>query len=274
MHKESLNLTGERLLTTVLGESATEHLHRYAIAMRYCGDKEVLDIACGEGYGSALLATVATRVTGVDLDEAAVAHAARKYKRPALEFLQGSCDTIPLRDASVDVVVSFETIEHHDRHAEMISELRRVLRPGGLLLISTPDRVNYTEKPGYHNPFHVKELDRTEFRQLLGASFRNVEIAYQRITHGSLITPEDNGAAGFDLMRGTFDHVAPMTVEPVYLVAMASEGPLPKLAPSLFDGEEVLRRQFDAVLSSASYRLGHQLLQPLRWVSRMFRAHK
>lgn len=269
MHDESLKLTGERLMTTVSGESVTEHLHRYAIALRYCAGKEVLDIACGEGYGSALLAQKATRVTGVDLDPAAVAHAARKYVRPNLVFRQGSCDAIPLPDAAADVVVSFETIEHHVRHAEMIREIRRVLRPGGLLLISTPDRVNYTEKSGYRNPFHVKELDRAQFRDLLAGSFRHVSLAVQRITHGSLVVPEAAGAPGLDLLSGSFDAVGPWDVAPVYFIALASDEPLPAVVASFFAGEDVLRRQFDAVLASASYRLGHRLLQPIRWLSKM-----
>jgi O-antigen biosynthesis protein len=236
--------------------------------MPYCAGKEVLDIACGEGYGSALLRQVATRVTGVDIAPAAVEHAAAKYRRPHLDFRQGSCDAIPLPDGSVDVVVSFETLEHHDRHVEMIREIHRVLRPGGLVLISTPDTVNYSEKPGYRNPFHVKELTRDEFRDLLMHSFRHVSLALQRIAHGSLVVPENGGASGLGLLGGSFDGVEPHAVEPVYLIAWASDSPLPPLAASFFDGEAVLRRQFDAVLSSASYRLGHRLLEPVRWISR------
>lgn len=268
MRDETLKVTGERLMTNVSGESVTEHLHRYALAMPYCAGKEVLDIACGEGYGSALLRHVATRVTGVDIAPAAVAHAAAKYQRPNLEFRQGSCDAIPLPDASVDVVVSFETLEHHDRHVEMIREIRRVLRPGGLVLISTPNTLNYSEKPGYRNPFHVKELTRDQFRDLLTGSFRHVSLAVQRITHGSLVVPDHGGATDLSLLRGSFDAVEPHAVEPVYLIAWASDSPLPPLTASFFDGEAVLRQQFDAVLSSASYRLGHRLLQPVRWLSR------
>ena len=272
MADESLQVTGERLMTTVCSESVTEHLHRYALARHYCAGKTVLDVASGEGYGSALLAGVAARVIGVDLDPAAVAHAAAKYVLPHLEFRQGSCEAIPLADGAVDVVVSFETIEHHDRHAEMLREIRRVLRPGGLVVISTPDRTNYSEKPGYRNPFHVKELTCAEFRDLLASSFRNVALALQRITHGSLIVPEAGGGEGLELLRGSFTTVESFEVEPVYVVALASDGPLPPIQASFYDGEDVLRRTFEAVLSSASYRLGHRLLQPVRWLARRFGA--
>jgi SAM-dependent methyltransferase len=272
MRDQGIELTGERLLTTVSGESVTEHLHRYALAQRYCVGKEVLDIACGEGYGSNLLQQVAARVTGVDIDPTAVGHAAAKYGRPNLTFLQGSCDAIPLADKAFDVVVSFETLEHHAKHTEMLSEIRRVLKPGGLLLISTPDRVNYSEQPGYTNPFHVKELTRAEFRSLLEDSFRNVSILLQRITHGSIVVPEEKGAAELDLLAGSFDSVGPWGVAPVYLIALASDGPLAPIAASFFVGEDILGRQFDAVLTSASYRLGHRLLQPGRWLSRFLKA--
>ena len=120
------------------GDIELEHLHRYAIARDLAYGKDVLDIACGEGYGSELLATVARKVTGVDISEEAIAHAARKYVRPNIAFAVGSCACIPLAEANVDLVVSFETIEHHDRHLEMMQEIGRVLRPTGVLIISSP----------------------------------------------------------------------------------------------------------------------------------------
>lgn len=274
MGDESLKLTGERLMTTVSSESVTEHLHRYAIAMQYCTGKEVVDIACGEGYGSSLLSQTAARVTGVDLDSAAVAHAARKYQRVNLDFRQGSCEAIPLPKAAVDVVLSFETIEHHDKHTEMLQEIRRVLRPGGLVIISTPDRVNYSEKPGYKNPFHIKELDRREFLDLLMRSFPHVSLALQRITYGSLIVPDHGAPAPLELLHGSFEVIGPLQMEPVYFIAFASDEPLPPVAASFFDGEDVLDRQVKSILSSASYRLGHTILQPVRLASRLFRKRK
>src|SRR5258706_15489259 len=110
--------TGERLETHEQGEGMIEHLHRYAIAMEKCRGKSVLDIASGEGYGSSLLATTALKVTGVDIDAETVRAANEKYtiKNNKLEFLQGSADHIPFATGIFDIVVSFETIEHHDKH--------------------------------------------------------------------------------------------------------------------------------------------------------------
>src|SRR6266404_3605010 len=111
-----MEFTGERFLPTVEGELKTEHFHRYAFSFPFVRNKIVLDIASGEGYGSAFLARYAHYVVGVDIDSEAVTHANRKYAtQQNLKFLTGGCDNIPLADASIDIVTSFETIEHHDK---------------------------------------------------------------------------------------------------------------------------------------------------------------
>jgi len=113
------NSTGERLLTGYFDRFTVEHLHRYALTRRLDHGKDVLDIASGEGYGSNLLASVANTVIGVDIDPMVVRHAKNKYSKNNLDFLTGSCSSIPLEPDSVDLVVSFETLEHHDQHEEM-----------------------------------------------------------------------------------------------------------------------------------------------------------
>jgi ubiquinone/menaquinone biosynthesis C-methylase UbiE len=104
--------SGERIETFVLNQTTVEHLHRYGIAMQFAAGKTVLDIACGEGYGSKLLSSKALRVTGVDIDFETIANAKQKYISPNLTFTQGSADKIPVEDASIDVVISFETIDY------------------------------------------------------------------------------------------------------------------------------------------------------------------
>jgi len=132
-----LEFTGERFVPGIAGEIAHEHWHRYAFARRLGAGKRVLDVACGEGYGSALLAGVAGSVTGIDIDAAAVAHARQRYAALAnVSFAEGSAATLPLPDASVDVVVSFETIEHLPRadQPRMLAEIARVLTEDGVLV--------------------------------------------------------------------------------------------------------------------------------------------
>jgi len=169
-----LEFTGERYVPGTTGEIAHEHWHRYAFARRFVAGRRVLDVACGEGYGSALLSEAAAKVVGVDIDAATLAHARSAYKdRPNVEFIEGSASQLPVADASVDVVVSFETIEHLDAadQPKMLAEFARVLASDGLLILSSPNRPQYSDARSYVNPFHRHELDRDELAALLAPHF-------------------------------------------------------------------------------------------------------
>jgi len=246
--EHNLDFTGERFIPGVTGEIEMEHYHRYHLACEIVGGKQVLDIACGEGYGSALMARHAQKVIGVDIDPGAVDHARDAYRSGNLEFHCGSCTAIPLPDASVDVVVSFETIEHHAQHHEMMREIVRVLRPDGVLMISSPDRVEYSEKPAFHNEFHVKELDRAELEELILQYFPTFELYGQRTTMASMIgrikpiSPVTSNQA--DAIRhywseegGLLEDAqdAQMPRQPVYFIALASAGEIPRLPQSVFE---------------------------------------
>lgn len=230
-----MEYTGERFVPEQQGAIELEHLHRYLCAADLGVQKDVLDIASGEGYGSAILAAVARTTIGVDISEEAVRHAQQKYQRGNLEYRIGSAAKIPLADASVDVVVSFETIEHHDQHDAMMSEIKRVLRPGGLLVMSSPDKRVYSDIPGFSNPYHAKELTREEFESLTKASFANVSIYGQRIAYGSVLFSEQSG----ELVSFTkdSDEVKRCTglTDPMYLIALASDNELPTLKSGLFE---------------------------------------
>ena len=158
--------TGERFLPGCAGEIAYEHWHRYAFARRFAAGKRVLDAACGEGYGTALLGKVASDVVGIDIDGPTIAHASARYgDRARVRFIEGSCTELPLPDTSIDVVVSFETIEHL-READqprMLAEFARVLVAGGLVVISSPNKRYYSDERNYVNEFHLHELYRDGF---------------------------------------------------------------------------------------------------------------
>ncbi|WIX33794.1 glycoside hydrolase family 99-like domain-containing protein [Salinicola sp. JS01] len=249
----ALPTTGERFLPEFDGGIVAEHQHRYRLAQRLVEGKDVLDIACGEGYGAHLLAERAARVTGVDIDTDTVAHARAAYPADNLEFLAGDCAEIPLADASVDVVVSFETIEHHDRHREMLAEIRRVLRPGGLLIISSPDHHEYSVARDFDNPYHVRELSRDEFDGLLGEYFAHHALFGQRVVYGSLVVPESREPTAMVTYGGeSSDHTSAAGIsglgDPMYWIALASDADLPALPTSCYrqgieHADAVLERQ-------------------------------
>ncbi|MGQ9635973.1 MAG: class I SAM-dependent methyltransferase [Bryobacteraceae bacterium] len=226
---------GERYLPEMEGAAHLYHVHRYLVARELVAGRDVLDVACGEGYGSALLASVARSVVGVDIAPEAIEHARAKYPLPNLRFLQGDCAALPLEAASVDVVVSFETIEHHDRHEAMLSEIRRVLWPGGLLVMSTPNRPECSPPGAPANPFHVKELDFEEFAGLLRAYFQHVAFFGQRVVHGSLIQPCDGAGVGFATFKG--EEKLPGLPRPLYFLALASDDVLPVVAGTLYEDD-------------------------------------
>jgi ubiquinone/menaquinone biosynthesis C-methylase UbiE len=225
-----MEYTGERYVPAVRGQIYYEHLHRYAIASRFSAGKRVLDIASGEGYGAALLARTAAEVVGVDVDESTVEHARRTYYATNLRFLRGSVTEIPLGDASVDVVASFETIEHVAEQDRMLDELRRVLAPGGVIVLSSPNKLVYSDAPGFSNPFHIKELYFAELRDLLMRRFRHVALYGQRLSASSVVHPLAGGVserAGW--YNGSAERVGaglPTLTNPVYFVAVCSDEPL------------------------------------------------
>jgi GT2 family glycosyltransferase/ubiquinone/menaquinone biosynthesis C-methylase UbiE len=225
--KDHMDFTGERYVPSVEGQLKYEHLHRYALSLGYVTGKSVLDIASGEGYGAALLASKADSVTGVDIDPQSVENAKRTYCDPKLKFLLGRCEQIPLADASVDVVTSFETIEHHDKHQEMLNEIKRVLKPGGVLIISSPNRLTYSDEPGYTNPFHVKELYYDEFYELLRVRFTHVRIYGQRLATASFVSPLSGSVkSNLQTWSGDVHEMRPemsALPSPIYFVAVCSD---------------------------------------------------
>lgn len=185
----SLQFTGERFLPSCQGEMVYEHWHRYLFARSLARGQRVLDVASGEGYGTDLLATVAASAIGVDLSAEAVAHANARYGCDGLSYIAASCTDIPLPEASFDLIVSFETIEHIHEQEAFLAEVDRLLAPGGLFIISSPNRPEYSEKTGYQNEYHVKELDRDELAALLAPHFPHQRWFGQRAAFHSMLWP-------------------------------------------------------------------------------------
>lgn len=187
---DSLAFTGERFVPELVREIWYEHWHRYVFALPWAAGRRVLDCACGEGYGADLLARTARSVTGLDRSAEAIAHARRRYgERGNLAFTEGDCTRLPFEEGSFDLVVSFETLEHIEAQAAMLDEFRRVLAPGGLLVLSSPDRKTYSDDRGFENEFHVRELYRDELVDLVSARFPAWRLYGQKLMFHSVIWP-------------------------------------------------------------------------------------
>lgn len=257
---QELEFTGERFIPGTAGEIWHEHWHRYHFALPLVAGLDVLDIACGEGYGSALLASRAARVIGADIAPDAVDHARARYASIAnLEFRQAACAALPFADASFDAVVSFETIEHITAQAEFADEIRRVLRPDGLLLLSCPNKTEYSDRRGVTNEFHVRELYRAELEALIAPRFAHALWYGQRPSFYSVVWPEPGAAQS--ATQGEISEVSAASASapagghtrPLYFIVLASESAtrldaiVPRLSV-LADRDEWVHADYEKVM--------------------------
>jgi SAM-dependent methyltransferase len=164
----TLPLTGERTVPGVPEENYWFRRHEiaYRFALAHVAGKRVLEVGCGEGYGTDLLAGAAAEILGIDYDALTAAHACATY--PRARFARANLAHLPIRSGYVDVVATLQVIEHVWNHREFVRECLRVLRPGGSLLVTTPNRLTFS--PGLDapvNPFHTKEFSAGELTELL-----------------------------------------------------------------------------------------------------------
>ena len=217
----------ERFVPEQMGRSllAAEHLVRYWWARAGAAGADVLDVACGVGFGTELLARSGARsVVGVDVSADAVA-AARERCGELARVEQADLEALPLAADSVDLAVCFETIEHVPDPGRAISELRRVLRPGGTLAISSPNRG--VSPPG--NPHHRREFTPGELEAELSGSFDRVELFAQQSWFASfLVGRGDRGGdpeRELDVAVRSDESLSPGTE--TYTVALAGDGAPP-----------------------------------------------
>ena len=175
-----MDFTGERIIPEkVETDLLNEHLCRYLFAQMLLDDAVVLDMGSGVGYGSQLLAAKARSVISVDIVEECIRYAVKKYPDENIDYLVADGHSIPLTSQSVDVIVSFELIEHLKDQSPHLLELDRVLKPEGFLVISTPNRIFYTEERKEINPFHTHEFDFQEYVTFLKTTFPCVNVYFQ-----------------------------------------------------------------------------------------------
>lgn len=195
-----MEYTGERFIPgQVEGDIKIEHMHRYKCITKFIKDKIVLDAACGDGYGTDIIAGNAFKAYGIDISKEAIDVANRKYSKENLEFLVASVETLPFSNASIDVIVSFETIEHVDEEAQhkFLTEVKRVLKHDGIFIISTPDKRVYSDLPGYKNVYHQKEFYIDEFKDFLNNYFMYINMYSQSFKRINIINSMDNATESF-----------------------------------------------------------------------------
>jgi len=245
-----IDWTGERCVPWASDlQVVYEHYHRYLFAAALAPGRRVLDLATGEGYGAALLATQASEVVAVELDDTTVQHARANYRLANLTFERADIlDLANLPDGSFDLVTCFEALEHVNDHDRLLAEVLRVLTPEGTFVVSTPDRLVYSGEKGQDNPFHVHELSADEFAALLSASFRHVRLWGHNVAVGSLMLPLDPESGSGEVLTLTGEKAGwtpGVKLSPTYLLAVASAAPLPELPgySTLVDtGLELIRR--------------------------------
>jgi O-antigen biosynthesis protein len=229
-----MKFTGERFIPDeelISDEIGYEHLHRYYAAAALVNGKSVLDIACGEGYGTNILAAYAGFVAGVDIDKESIASANLKYapNYKNLQFKWGAADAIPYADKTFDIVVAFETIEHLNPETQyaFLREIKRVLRQEGVLVMSTPDKKNYSDRYGHTNEFHLREFYKSEFLNFLEPYFTHVSLFDQGYEIVGIISNNETEKAKKINLHNWNNSNNGAALNRKYIIAIASDVVIP-----------------------------------------------
>jgi len=181
-NKYKVKFTGERMVNNKESDLYRSHENRYLFAVDFCKNKRVLDIACGSGYGSYLISNIADSVVGIDIDKNTIQFCSDKYKNNNLEFRDS--DALFLNDdliGKLDVVVSFETIEHILNYDLFLLNIYNYLDKGGVLILSTPNNFKNIYPP--ENKFHSQEFNVQDLISALNRNgFNDIKVYGQNFT--------------------------------------------------------------------------------------------
>ncbi|MFF2912166.1 class I SAM-dependent methyltransferase [Paenibacillus sp. NPDC057934] len=221
-----MEYTGERFIPDNDGiEIEAEHIHRYKAISSSLKNMKVLDAGCGTGYGSLLMSQYALNVTGIDISDETIEWCNSHYEaQKNLNFIQASLDSLPFNDSEFDCIVIFEVIEHVNKEIQnsFLKEAKRVLKPNGILIISTPNKSVYTDKSGYHNPFHISEFYIDDFKSFLKQEFKNVKLYNQSLYLVSSISDEAMKERRVRVIQNSS-----IDTEGKYMIALCSNGENP-----------------------------------------------
>ncbi len=286
-----MEFTGERFVPEIEGWLALQHFHRYFFVTNQIelNDKVILDIACGEGYGCNILSKFSKHVYGVDLSRESIEHARKKYGKHNLTFIVGDVTSIPLESNFCDVVVSFETIEHHDKHTRMLQEIKRILKTNGILILSSPDKGFYEKYfPSQINDYHVKELYFSEFKKMLAQYFNHNVYFSQNNVIGSLINIENSTPYTLKPIQIEKETGQSMTIEPRFNICISSDREL-KIDPSFsictprfyFDVFSIineqkniinsLKKEIEKIYHSKAWKIYRVVIRPFKFLRKLFK---
>ncbi len=280
-----MEFTGERVIP---GQDDVdlfnEHRARYWFARRFAKGKNVLDAACGTGYGSALLAETAQAVVGVDVARNAVDYARRHFPAPNFQLAQTDCLALPFSADRFGLVVAFEIIEHLDQPETFLTELRRVLDPAGALILSTPNRLYYTDEREEINPFHRREFSYPEFEEILRPVFPHCTILFQNHVAGVAVSGPGSELSSQALHweRLFQEEGATQAIEEArrsahFFVAVCSSQPLGPIEPLLYmpSAANILREREIHIhsLDATCRELEHRLAEKDAYVLQLQEEH-
>ena len=216
--------TGERYLHSEIDDQiSVEHKHRYQFASSFTSDKKILDLGCGSGYGSVYLNN-ASSYLGIDISSETIEECRSKFFGPNKSFKVDNAQDLELMDASFDVITCFEVLEHVTQPEKIISEVSRVLTSDGIFISSTPDIVNYNAVLFEPNSFHLKEMDRSQYQDLLNCGFRYSKIVGQYFSQCSFIFDSDTTS---NIWAEEPANRIETELKPLYWLGVSSNVPLP-----------------------------------------------
>ncbi|HEY1760797.1 MAG TPA: methyltransferase domain-containing protein [Bryobacteraceae bacterium] len=228
--------TGERVIPGQVNDDLwAEHMARYAFAARFAAGCRALDAGCGTGYGVNELASSAGWVVGADVAPEAIEYA-REYARAHFthartSFLLASAAALPFSTGAFGLVTAFEVIEHLASWRELLREGRRVLAPGGLFLVSTPNRLYYADSRRLDgpNPYHVHEFEFDEFDAALREFFPHVAILFQNHVEAFAFHGAVHGRITNQDIEVRLDTATDEPANAHFFIGVCSDEPLPEL---------------------------------------------
>lgn len=223
MKTKKLAFTGERLIPGLKDSTFLygEHMLRYLFAAQFAKGKTIADVGCGVGYGAKILAENGAKlVYANDNSQEAIDYARVRYSHKKVKYEVADACALTSSSQSIDFVVANELIEHIPNYNIFLEEIKRILKPNGLFLLSTPNVKVYSQVP-HINGFHHKEFTKEELEQILKSKFKYIKILYQVDSFASLVTDTKQTYFGSKLIEKS-------KVEPSYYLVLASDSPIPK----------------------------------------------